>query len=181
MSGTGGTGGFGKGIDTAQARIKWDPAPLGATPHDLDLIVAVHATGDPHGAPVQLVHFGRRSTDGTVSLDRDSRTGKGLGWDEVMTLELSRMPDASGRVVIGAAIQQPDGTAVRFADVANPRAQITAGYDVLAEQDFTTVAGSTAATVGEFVRDAAGLWTFRPFVRGFDTDAVTFARTMGTV
>ncbi|MER6567043.1 TerD family protein [Streptomyces sp. NPDC001093] len=175
-----GSDGSGKGIGTAQALVRWDAAPLGASPHNLDLIAAVHATADPHGAPVQLVHFDRRSTDDTVYLNRDSRTGQGLGWDAVMTLELSRMPDTSGRVVIGASLQQAAGVPLYFGDVANPRAQITAGSKVLADQDFTEVAGSTAATLGEFLRDAAGLWTFRPLLRGFDTDPATFPQTMGT-
>ncbi|MBH1938103.1 TerD family protein [Streptomyces sp. AV19] len=171
--------GFGKGIETAQVRMKWDPAPFGATPHDLDLIGAVYATDDPYGPLLQIVHFGSRSTDGTVFLNRDSRTGQGLGWDEVMTMELSRMPGTSGRVVIGVAVRQAGGAPLRFADVANPRAQVVTGYEVLAEHDFKEVAGATAATVAEFARDGAGLWTFRPVLRGFDTDAVTFAKRMG--
>ncbi|WP_171171773.1 TerD family protein [Streptomyces sp. I05A-00742] len=170
---------FGKGIDKAEVRLKWDPAPFGTDPHDLDLIVAVHAAADPHGAPVQLVHFGRRSPDGTVTLNRDSPDGKGLGWDEVMTVELSRMAEANGRVVVGVAIQQADGRRT-FAEVVGPRVQILNGYEVLGEEDFTTVPTATAATVGEFTRNAAGLWTFRPLVRGFDTDGETFAETMGS-
>ena len=37
------------------------------------------------------MYFDSRSPDGTIYLDRDSRTGQGLGYDEVMTIELSRM------------------------------------------------------------------------------------------
>ncbi|MBZ4324337.1 TerD family protein [Streptomyces huiliensis] len=170
---------FGKGIEKAEVRLKWDPAPYGSDPHDLDLVIAVFKADDPHGAPAQLVHFGRRSPDGTVILNRDSRDGKGLGWDEVMTVELFRMAEANGRVVVGVAAQQTDGR-LSFAQVAAPRVQIVAGYEVLAEEDFASLGAATAATVGEFVRDAAGLWSFRPLLRGFDADPETFAETMGS-
>ena len=61
----------------------------------------------------------------------------------------------------------------------NPALRIREDYTVLAEDDFGGVLGATAATVAEFVRDAAGEWTFHPGVRGYDTDPEGFARIMG--
>jgi hypothetical protein len=54
------------------------------------------------------------------------------------------------------------------------------GYTILAEDQFGDVLGSTAATVGEFVRDDSGEWTFHPGIRGYDTDPATFAKVMGS-
>ncbi len=124
------------------------------------------------------MHFDSRSPDGTITLNRDSRTGQGFGADEVMTLELDRLAPAYTRVVIGVAIQQRDGRKT-FGEVANTEIKILEGYTVLAENDFSAVSASTAATAAEFTRDASGKWKFHETVRGFDADPTAFAATMG--
>lgn len=167
-----------KGVGKVEVRLKWDPSPLGAPDSDLDIIAATYTAGDPYGRPAYLVHFDSRSPDGTITLNRDSKTGKGLGDDEVMTLEFDRLSAAYGRVVVGIAIQQRGGR-MTFGDVAGTGARILEGYTELAETDFAEVSGSTAATFAEFVRDGSGAWLFRRAVRGFDADPDAFARTMG--
>ncbi|MFK4146820.1 TerD family protein [Streptomyces sp. NPDC004065] len=170
--------GLSKGIRKVEVAIKWDPSPAGQPPTDLDIVAATYLTSDPHGDPAYVVHFGSRAPDGTIHLDRDSRDGKGLGWDEVMTLELERLDGRYGRVVVGVVIQQRPSHRT-FAEVLDPGLRIREGYTVLVEDDFGGVPGATAATVGEFVRDELGDWDFRPGLRGFDDDPVTFTRTMG--
>ncbi len=66
------------------------------------------------------MHFDSRSPDGTITLSRDSRTGQGLGVDESMVLELDRLSDAYGRVMVGVAVQQSGGPVV-FGQVARTR------------------------------------------------------------
>jgi tellurium resistance protein TerD len=167
-----------KGIGRVEARLRWDPSPLGAPDVDLDIIAGTYRKGALYGPPDYLVYFGSRSPDGTMWLNRDSPNGKGLGSDEVMSLELDRLGEGYGRVVVGAAIQQRGGR-MAFGQVLNPGFQIVEGYTVLAEGDFAAVADATAATVAEFVRDGSGAWSFHELVRGFDADPDTFARTMG--
>ncbi|OIK04338.1 TerD family protein [Streptomyces monashensis] len=170
--------GFSKGIRKVEAALKWDPSPAGRPPTDLDIVAATFTADDPYGNPAYLVHFDSRSPDGTIFLNRDSTDGRGFGWDEVMTLELDRLADRYARVVVGAVIQQRPGHKA-FVDVLNPAMRIREGYTVLAEDDFGTVLGATAATIAEFVRDDSGNWTFRPGVHGFEEDPATFTRVMG--
>ncbi|WP_405591695.1 TerD family protein [Streptomyces sp. NBC_01190] len=167
-----------KGTGRVQVQVKWDPSPLGAPPSDLDIIAATYPTGDRYGAPAYLVHFDSRSPDGTITLNRDSQTGQGLGYDEVMTLELDRLAAQFGRVVVGVAIQQRGGR-MTFGDVAGTGFRIAEGYTRLSEGDFGVVSDATAATVAEFVRDASGAWAFHDHVRGFEADPDEFARVMG--
>ncbi|GGY93674.1 TerD family protein [Streptomyces nitrosporeus] len=167
-----------KDIDKAEVRVKWDPSPAGEPANDLDVIAATYAADAPHGAPVYLVHFDSRSPDGTITLNRDSRTGQGFGFDEVMTLELNRLSAAYARVVVGVAIQQRDGHKT-FGRIEHTAVQIREGYTVLAEDDFAGVPAATAAVVGEFARDASGAWGFRGMVRGFDGDPDAFTAAMG--
>jgi tellurium resistance protein TerD len=167
-----------KGAAKVEVRLRWDPSPLGAPPSDLDIIAATYRAAAPHGEPAYLVHFDSRSPDGTITLNRDSKNGKGLGDDEVMTLELDRLSPDYSRVLVGIAIQQGGGH-LTFADIANPVVRLNEGYNKLSETDFAPVATSTAATVAEFVRDGSSAWRFRAVLRGFDADPDTFARTMG--
>ncbi|MFJ4966282.1 Bacterial stress protein [Streptomyces sp. ADI96-02] len=168
-----------KDIDKVEVRVKWDPSTSGESANDLDIIAATYPADDPYGSPAYLVHFDSRSPDGTITLNRDSRTGQGFGFDEVMTIELNRLADVYGRVVVGIAIQQRDGHKT-FGAIGSTAVQIREGYETLAEDDFSQVAWATAALVGEFIRDTSGLWGFRAGVRGFDGDPDTFASVMGS-
>ncbi|QIQ02293.1 TerD family protein [Streptomyces liangshanensis] len=168
-----------KGVSKVEVTLKWNPSRLGEPDHDLDLVAATFAAGDPTGKPVYLVHFGSRSPDGTITLNRDSRTGQGFGTDEEMTLELDRLNASFARVVVGVAIQQRDRRRT-FADIATPEIRFAEGYTELLEYAFADVQDSTAATVAECVRAPSGAWEFRPSVRGFDADPAHFASVMGT-
>lgn len=168
-----------KGIKKVEVGLKWDPSPAGTPPNDLDIIAATYAADAPYGDPVYLVHFDSRSPDGTITLNRDSRTGQGFGFDEVMTLELNRLAPTFTRVVVGVAIQQETGQKV-FGDISNAAFRIREGHNNLVESDLSGVSGSTAATIAQFTRDEAGAWSFLGLVRGFDADPTTFASLMGS-
>ncbi|MDT9683794.1 TerD family protein [Streptomyces sp. TRM76323] len=168
-----------KGVEKVEVALRWDPSTGGGPVHDLDIIAAVYGAQDPTGAPAYLVHFDSRSPDGTITLNRDSRTGQGLGIDESMTLELDRLAPTYARVVVGVAIQQGGGR-VTFGDVANTGVIVKEGYDELFRDDFTAVRDATSATVVEFTRETPSTWTYRPAVHGFDSDPDAFTRLMGT-
>ncbi|GAA2330542.1 TerD family protein [Streptomyces kunmingensis] len=173
-----------KGIEKIEVGLKWDPSPLGSPPHDLDLIAAPYTSEDPHGSPAYVVHFDSRSPDGTIHLDRDSRTGQGFGFDEVMTLELERLAPKYGRVVVGVVLQQSEqelGRLTVFGDVANTAVRIREDYTELSHHDLSAVDSSSAATIAEFTRGADGEWAFRELIRGFDGDLTAFAAAMGTL
>ncbi|KUL52346.1 TerD-family protein [Streptomyces sp. NRRL F-4489] len=168
-----------KGIDKVVVALGWDPSPIGEPDIDLDIIAATYPADAPHGEPAYLVHFDSRSPDGTIILNRDSRTGQGFGDDEVMTLELERISERYSRVVVGVVIQQEHGRRV-FGEVANTLVEVREGYTRLARNDFAGAADATAATVAEFARDASGEWRFTPVLRGYDADPDTFTRLMGS-
>lgn len=167
-----------KGITKAEFKLKWDPSPAGKPVSDLDVVAAVFPRDTPQGPPAYLVYFDSRSPDGTISLNHDSLDGQGFGWDEVMTLELERLSSSYGRVVIGVIVQQSGGRWT-FGDVAGKGVLVQHGYAELMTNSLHSLAGSTAATVGEFVRNASGEWEFHSMLRGFDGDPDVFARTMG--
>jgi tellurium resistance protein TerD len=167
-----------KGLGKVEVTLKWDPSPVGVPANDLDLIAGTYTADDPYGKPAYLVHFDSRSPDGTIILNRDSRTGQGFGPDEAMTLEFDRLGLGYVRVVVGVVIQQNGGPKT-FGDVPSSGFRISEGIKELARSDFAGVSGAMAATVAEFTRAGSGEWSFRQVIRGFDADPVTFAGLMG--
>ncbi|MGW1539929.1 TerD family protein [Streptomyces sp. NPDC002309] len=170
--------GISKGIRKVEIAVKWDPSAAGQPPADLDIVAATYLAGDPYGDPAYTVHFDSRSPDGTIALNRDSKDGKGFGWDEVMTLELERLNPRYARVVVGVVIQQRPGRRT-FVSVTKPSLRIREGYTDLATDDFGGVLGCTAARVAEFVRGDSGAWDLDAGVHGFEDDPATFTRSMG--
>ncbi|MFE7778805.1 TerD family protein [Streptomyces sp. NPDC057445] len=167
-----------KGLRKVQVTLKWDPSPIGEPPIDLDIVAATYTTDGPQGEPAYLVHFGSRSPDGTITLNRDSTTGQGFGADEIMTLELDRLADGYARVVVGVVIQQRRAEKT-FSGIANTGVRILEGPVELANDDLSGVPDATAATIAEFTRDDTGAWQLRTSVRGFEADPAEFAKLMG--
>ncbi|MGW9437456.1 TerD family protein [Streptomyces sp. NPDC055607] len=171
--------GLNKGVGRVEVTLKWDPAQAGSQAHDLDLVAGVFTADDPHGTPAQLVHFGSRSPDGTITLHRDSRTGQGFGYDEAMTVELDRLAPRYARVVVGVAIQQSGGR-LSFGDIAGTGVRVREGYTDLLTHDFADVPDALSATVVEFTRTGPDGWTYRPLPRGFDADPQAFGKLLGS-
>ncbi|MBO8197165.1 TerD family protein [Streptomyces smyrnaeus] len=167
-----------KGLGKVEVTLKWDPSAMGEPPHDLDIVAATYTADAPHGEPAYLVHFDSRSPDGTITLNRDSKTGQGFGSDEVMTLELERLAEKYTRVVVGVAIQQGEGHKT-FDQVPNTAVRICEGYEELSANDFSGVPRATAATVAEFVRGETGEWHHKVLLRGYEGAPEEFASRMG--
>ncbi|WP_079191289.1 TerD family protein [Streptomyces sp. CB00455] len=173
-----------KGLAKVEVALRWDPSPSGTPAHDLDIVAAVYSAADPRGVPVHLVHFGSRSPDGTITLNRDSHTGQGFGYDEVMTLELDRMSSELRRVVVGVVIQDTggaEGRAKTFADIHGTGLRIREGHTDLALGGFGSVPNATAATVAEFTRDDSGAWSLDARLHGSEDGPDEFTRTMGAL
>lgn len=66
-----------KSLARVEVALKWDPSAPGSPANDLDIIAAVYAEGDVRGTPEYVVYFDHRAPDGTITLNRDSRTGQG--------------------------------------------------------------------------------------------------------
>ncbi|MFD7239674.1 TerD family protein [Streptomyces syringium] len=170
--------GLNKGLKKVEVTLKWDPSPSGTPANDLDIVAATYSAADPYGKPEYVVHFDSRSPDGTITLNRDSRTGQGFGTDEAMTLELDRLSSRFTRVVVGVVIQQGDARKT-FGEVPNTAVRVREDRTELVNDDFVGVFDATAATVAEFTRGASGEWVFRKALRGFDTDPQSFTALMG--
>ncbi|MEU0781325.1 TerD family protein [Streptomyces sp. NPDC006173] len=172
--------GVGNGLAKVQVKLRWDPSPWGEPPRHLDIMAATYSAGQPHGRPVYVVHTESRSPDGTINMSRHSETGQGLGFVEVMVLELDRLASSYARVVVGVAIHQDQG-ALTFGDIKNAGVLVAEDYRELMTDDLARVAASNATTIAEFTRDGSGPWSLQETVRGFDGSPTAFAAEMGNV
>ena len=111
-------------------------------------------------------------------MSRHSETGVGLGFVEVMVLELDRLASSYARVVVGVAIHQDRGV-LTFGDIRNAGVLVVEDYRELMTDDLSRVAGSNATTIAEFTRDGSGAWSLHEAVRGFDGSPTAFAAEMG--
>lgn len=102
--------GVSRGLAKVQVKLRWDPSPWGEAPRHLDIMAATYSVEEPYGRPVYVVHTESRSPDGTINMSRHSETGVGLGFVEVMVLELDRLASSYARVVVGVAIHQDRGS-----------------------------------------------------------------------
>ncbi|MFE7134854.1 TerD family protein [Streptomyces sp. NPDC057638] len=168
-----------KGVGTVEVGLRWDPSPRGTNPHDLDIVAGTYRADALRGDPAYVVHFDSRSPDGTITLARDSKTGQGFGFDEVMKLEFGRLAPVYGRVVVGVVIQQRHGRRV-FGEVPNTQVRVSEGHTELWSDAFAGVPDATAAVVAEFIRDDGGVWRYHETLRGYDSDPQSFLALMGT-
>ncbi|MFH8737071.1 TerD family protein [Streptomyces sp. NPDC017964] len=167
------------GLTRAEVKLKWDAGRWDQPTRHLDIIAATYRDDAPYGAaPSYVVHTESRSPDGTIHLTRHSETGLGLGFAEVMVLELDRLAPAYRRVMVGVAIHQRDAV-MTFADVTNTEVVVTERYQSLISNDFANMSSATAATIAEFTRDGAGLWHVSEAFQGFDADPMAFPAQMG--
>ncbi|WP_306317123.1 MULTISPECIES: TerD family protein [unclassified Streptomyces] len=166
------------GLQKIEVKLRWDPSPLGQPPHHLDIVAATYSSDATDGQPRYVVHYDSRSPDGTINMSRHSETGMGLGFVEVMALELDRLAPSYARVVVGVVIHQDHGPRT-FGDIENAEAVVVETYTDLMRTDFAPVAGSTSATVVEFVRNVHGAWELHEVVSGFDCDTAAFPAEMG--
>lgn len=70
---------FKKGLKKVEVALKWDPSPVGAPPHDLDIIAATYTDDDPGGPPDYVVHFDSRSPTGPSPSTATARPARASG------------------------------------------------------------------------------------------------------
>ncbi|CAM5625012.1 hypothetical protein SALBM217S_04274 [Streptomyces griseoloalbus] len=134
--------GLSKGIRKVEIALKWDPVASGQPPTDLDLVAAPYLATplrQPRlpGALRQPLPYGTITSTVTA---RTARARLGRGHDA-----RTRAPRRALRARGGRRRHTAAPGRRTFASVANPALRIREGYTVLAEDDFGTVPGATAA------------------------------------
>lgn len=143
---------------------------------DLDGFALLLGANGKLGTDKDLIYFGNlRSGDGSVQHSGDNLTGEGEGDDEVITLNLSQMPERYARIIFAVNIYKGNKRNQHFGLIANAFVRAVDGdgkemarYNLSRSTEYD---GTASMLMGELVRSAAG-WDFRALGEALKEDDI---------
>ncbi|MFG3125346.1 TerD family protein [Streptomyces sp. NPDC048208] len=140
-------------LSRVQMGLGWEPAYRGK---DIDLDASVIAYGPQRNA-VDSCYFGKLSIlNGAVKHSGDNLTGEGGGDDEVITVDLGRIPPE----VTGLVFTVNSFSGQKFTEVAKAYCRLidpTSGEE-LARFDLTSAEPQTGVLMAKLIRQYSGEW-----------------------
>ncbi|MGW2490733.1 TerD family protein [Streptomyces sp. NPDC001606] len=140
-------------LSRVQMGLGWEPAFHG---RDIDLDASVIAYG-PQRDHVDSCYFGKLTVlDGAISHSGDNLTGEGAGDDEVITVDLGRLPQQ----VTGLVFTVNSFSGQKFTDVAKAYCRLldAATGEELVRFDLTHAEPHTGVMMAKLVRQFSGEW-----------------------
>jgi len=150
--------------------LGWNPRATDGQAFDLDAVAFLVNESGKVRADADFIFFNNlKSSDGSVEHTGDNRTGEGDGDDEVIKVDLTKVPADVSKVVFCAVIYDGQARNQNFGQVANAYIRIVnnqggaevARYDL--SEDSST---ETAMIFGELYKNN-GVWKFRAVGQGF--------------
>ena len=150
--------------------LGWDPRATDGTEFDLDASAFLLGAGDEVRSEADFIFYNQlRSVDGSVEHTGDNRTGAGDGDDEVIKVDLSRVPADVQKIVFTVTIHDAEARKQNFGQVGGAFIRVVnevsnsevVRYD-LAEDAST----ETAMIFAELYRNN-GEWKFRAVGQGY--------------
>lgn len=162
--------------------LGWDPRSTDGQQFDLDASAfLLTASGKVRGDHDFIFYNQLRSLEGSVEHAGDNRDGQGDGDDEVIKIDLKRVPAEVEKVAVSVTIDQADVRHQNFGQVGGAFIRIVneengqelTRYDL--GEDFST---ETAVIFGEVYRHG-GEWKFRAVGQGYTGGLGPLARNYG--
>ncbi len=150
--------------------LGWDPRVTDGQEFDLDAIAFLVGEDGKVRHDKDFIFFNNLKTDdGSVEHTGDNRTGEGDGDDEVINVNLSKIPADVHKVIFCAIVYEGQARAQNFGQVADAYVRIvdSNGNKEVARYDLSED-GSTETSMifGELYRHN-GEWKFRAVGQGF--------------
>lgn len=150
--------------------LGWNPRATDGQAFDLDAVAFLVNESGKVRADADFIFFNNlKSSDGSVEHMGDNRTGEGDGDDEVIKVDLSKVPADVSKVVFCAVIYDGQARNQNFGQVANAYIRIvnTQGGAEVARYDLSEDSSTeTAMIFGELYKNN-GEWKFRAVGQGF--------------
>ena len=150
--------------------LGWNPRATDGQAFDLDAVAFLVNESGKVRADTDFIFFNNlKSSDGSVEHTGDNRTGEGDGDDEVIKVDLSKVPGDVSKVVFCAVIYDGQARNQNFGQVANAYIRIvnTQGDAEVARYDLSEDSSTeTAMIFGELYKNN-GEWKFRAVGQGF--------------
>ena len=150
--------------------LGWNPRATDGQAFDLDAVAFLVNESGKVRSDADFIFFNNlKSSDGSVEHTGDNRTGEGDGDDEVIKVDLSKVPADVSKVVFCAVIYDGQARNQNFGQVANAYIRIvnTQGGAEVARYDLSEDSSTeTAMIFGELYKNN-GEWKFRAVGQGF--------------
>ncbi|WP_293913753.1 TerD family protein [Deinococcus sp.] len=158
------------GLKKINVGLGWDTRRTDGADFDLDAMVFLVNDAGKVRNDQDFVFFNNlRSADGSVVHQGDNRTGAGDGDDEVVSIDLDKVPADVQKIVVAVVIHEGQSRAQNFGQVEKAYARVLNGDGgaEIARFDLTEDGGTvTAMLFGEVYRNAAE-WKFKALGSGF--------------
>ncbi|KAB2345544.1 TerD family protein [Actinomadura rudentiformis] len=162
--------------------LGWDVRATTGADFDLDASALLLNSSGKVLSDQHFVFFNNlRSPDGSVEHTGDNLTGEGEGDDEVVNVDLAKVPAECERIVFPVSIYDADNRGQSFGQVRNAFIRIVnrADNNELARFDLTEDASTeTAMVFGELYR-RSGEWKFRAVGQGYASGLAGIAVDFG--
>ncbi|MCW2606752.1 MAG: stress protein [Frankiales bacterium] len=170
------------GLTAVLVGLGWDERVT--TGHEFDLDASALMLGED-GRVLSDLHFvfynNLTSPDGSVEHTGDNRDGQGDGDDEVVKVDLARVPAQCTRIVFPVSIHDAAARRQNFGQVSNAFIRVVDQADdrELTRFDLAEDASTeTAMIFGELYRHT-GQWKFRAVGQGYANGLVGIVRDFG--
>ncbi len=162
--------------------LGWNPRVSDGQAFDLDAVAFLVAESGKVRSDSDFIFFNQlRSTDGSVEHTGDNRTGDGLGDDEVIKVDLTKIPSDVAKVVFCAVIYEGQARSQNFGQVGDAYIRIVnaQGGSEVARYDLSEDSSTeTAMIFGELYKNN-GEWKFRAVGQGFAGGLGVLASSFG--
>ncbi|QXG40173.1 TerD family protein [Pseudomonas viridiflava] len=162
--------------------LGWDPRATDGQDFDLDASAFLLGANGKVRSEADFIFYNQlKSADGSVEHTGDNRTGAGYGDDEVVKVDLARVPADVDKIVFVVTIHEADARKQNFGQVGGSFIRVVnekssaevVRYD-LAEDAST----ETAMVFAELYRNA-GEWKFRAIGQGYAGGLKAVANSYG--
>lgn len=162
--------------------LGWDPRATDGTEFDLDAsALLLGANGKVRGESDFIFYNQLKSVDGSVEHTGDNRTGAGDGDDEVIKVDLSRVPADVDKVIFVVTIHDADARKQSFGQVGGSFIRVVnevSGAEVVRYDLAEDASTQTAMIFAELYRHGAE-WKFRAIGEGYAGGLKALANNFG--
>jgi tellurium resistance protein TerD len=170
------------GLSSVHVGLGWDVRATDGGDFDLDASAfLVKADGKVRGDSDFIFYNNLKSSDGSVQHTGDNKTGAGEGDDEVVNVDLSKVPAEVDKVAFAVTIHDGESKRQSFGQIQNAFIRVVNKADnkELARYDLTEDGSTeTALIFGELYRNGAD-WKFRAVGQGFKGGLGPLAKNFG--
>jgi len=160
------------GLSKILVGLGWDPRATDGAEFDLDASAFLLGANGKVRSDADFIFYNQlKSSDGSIEHTGDNRTGEGEGDDELLKVDLDRVPADVEKIVFTVTIHDADARKQNFGQVANAFIRIVNEQS----EDAST---ETAMIFAELYRNS-GEWKFRAIGQGFAGGLKALANSYG--